>query len=252
MGVVGPQRTRAGVRPQGGGWDGGVAPRAGSHAAKGGVHRIRAARGGRLGPSRRLQWLGARLRRARGAGGGDVAEDQAGGASDEGGAESAGAKPREVLETPAAERVQVSAGLRGRPRSGLGSGWPGVRSALRRAGSWIRGHPKQPRAPRPDSAPAWVPVPPAFLPRVRAVSSSALPAGAARPSRAGPGRASHLAGPSGQAPGKGRSDPRVVPHLRQRRPPGPGGCAASAEEDPWPPGSLSPPHAPGKDQLGAC
>lgn len=95
-----------------------------SHAAQGGVHRIRAARGGRLGPSQRLQWLGARTRRARGAGGGDVAEAQAGGASDEGGSESAGATPREVLETPVAARVQVSAGVRGRR-----PGWARVRVA---------------------------------------------------------------------------------------------------------------------------
>lgn len=81
---------------------------------------------GSSGLSRRLQWLGARPRRARGAGGGDVAEAQAGGASDEGGAERAGATPREVLETPAAARVQVSAGLRGRPR-----GWARVRVAGR-------------------------------------------------------------------------------------------------------------------------
>lgn len=119
-----------------------------SHAAQGGVHRIRAARGGRLGPSRKLQWLEARPRRARGAGGGDVAETQAGGASDEGGAESAGATPREVLETPASARVQVSAGLQGRR-----PGWARVRMAGRcvllcaepGAGSGVA----QPRAPRP-------------------------------------------------------------------------------------------------------
>lgn len=98
-----------------------------SHAAQGGVHRIRAARGGRLGPSRRFQWLGARPGRARGAGGGDVAEAQAGGDSDEGGAESAGTTPREVLETPAAARVQVSAGPQGRRPD-----WAPVRVAGRR------------------------------------------------------------------------------------------------------------------------
>lgn len=50
-----------------------------------------------------------------------MAEAQAGGASDGGGAERAGATPREVLETPAAARVQVSAGLAGSPAM-LGSG----------------------------------------------------------------------------------------------------------------------------------
>lgn len=55
-----------------------------------------------------------------------MAEAQAGGASDGGGAERAGATPREVLETPAAARVQVSAGLRGRLRC-----WARVRVAGR-------------------------------------------------------------------------------------------------------------------------
>lgn len=83
-----------------------------------------------------------------GAGGGDVAEAQAGGASDEGGVESARATPREVLETPAAARVQVSAGVRGRRR---GWAWVGVARqcvllcAEPGAGSRVT----QPRAPRP-------------------------------------------------------------------------------------------------------
>lgn len=87
-----------------------------------------------------------------------MAEAQAGGASDEGGAESAGATPREVLETPAAARVQVSAVLRGRR-----PGWPRVpvtgRCVLFCAEPGAGFGVTQPRARRPDSAPAWVPVP---------------------------------------------------------------------------------------------
>lgn len=77
-----------------------------------------------------------------------MAEAQAGGASDEGGAESAGATPREVLETPAAARVQVSEGVRGRRR-----GWARVRVAgqcvLLCAEPGVGSGITQPRAPRP-------------------------------------------------------------------------------------------------------
>lgn len=158
-----------------------------------------------------------------GAGGGDVAAAQAGGASDEGGAEHAGATPREVLETPAAARVQVSAVLRGRLRC-----WARVGLTRRRDLSCVEPGAESgvtspaPRVPRPDSAPASVPVPPVSLPRVRAVRSAAaapfLPVWL--------GRAGHLASLWGQDPGKGRPDPRVDPDLKRRRPPGPGGAAA--------------------------
>lgn len=134
----------------------------GSHAAQGGVHRIRAARGGRLWPSRRLQWLGARPGRARGAGGGDVAEAQAGGASAEGGAERRGdaAGGSGNAGCCACPGEHGSAGS----SSGLGSGPGGrtVRSALRRAGSWIPGH----SAPRPAPS-ALILHPPGFLSRPR-------------------------------------------------------------------------------------
>jgi hypothetical protein len=164
----------------------------------------------RLGPSRRLQWLGARPGRARGAGGGDVAEAQAGGDCDEGGAESAGATPREVLETPASARVQVSAGPQGRRRAGLGSRWPGGAFCSARSRELDPGSLSPvPRVRRPDSAPAWVPVPPASLPRVRAVRSAVpfLPV---------------LLGRAGQdtwrAPGKGRPDPGVAPRSKAEAP----------------------------------
>lgn len=89
------------------------------------------------------------------------------------------ATPREVLETPAAARVQVSAGLQACPRHLAwvpAAGRSVLPCAELEAGSRV----KQPCAPRPAprsqfpfSATAWVPVPPAFIPRVRAVRSAA-------------------------------------------------------------------------------
>lgn len=94
-----------------------------------------------------------------------MAEAQAGGASDEGGSESAGATPREVLETPVAALVQVSAGVRGRR-----PGWARVRVAGQcfllcaepGAGSGVI----QSRAPRPAPG-ALILHPPGFLSRPR-------------------------------------------------------------------------------------
>lgn len=105
-------------------------------------------------------------------------------------------------ERPACLAARSAAGLGYRPGS------PGRTFCPRGAGSWGPGvapSGPQPRAVRPVSAPAWVPVPlPSPLPEIRAVRSAApfLPVPSGRSDRVG-----RVAAPRVRLPGRGGPAP---------------------------------------------